>query len=352
MNADRGKRVVVIGLGGIGSFFVPLLARIPGMQHITLIDRDSYDASNLRSQNIFRCDIGESKVAVQARRLRTVSPQLEVAAVAARVEDVPLGAMRADLIVACVDSRLSRQTINELAFHLGIPHWLDAGVLDSEQLARVNVYSPSDDAPCLECAFSAEDYRSLETEYPCGAGPAAETHSDSGPVVASLAATLLAGECRKLLCDDAPHAAIGRQVTVDLRTHRLLLTSFRRNPNCRFDHRRWQIEPLHCALQRLTLGEALDLTGRLRVAGHRFVRQLVCPGCGFRLDGLRLNRPKAQCRICGARMISPDFDSMADQLDASLPDECLSRSLSRIGLLPGDVVCGAGKNFELVQEAL
>jgi len=351
MNAEQGWRVVVVGCGAIGSFLVALLARVPGVAHLTLVDPDTYQLANLRSQNIYRCDVGELKVAAQARRARALNPQLEVTAIPTVVEDVPLGMLRADLIVACGDSLGARLSINELAWRLRTS-WIDAGVLESEKLARVNVYVPAADFPCLECALSDEDYTLLDAEYPCGAGGAAEQPSDTSAALASLAASLAAIECQKMLGGDEQHAAIGRQVTVDARTHRMLSTSFRRTPGCRFDHAGWEIVPLRCSLQRLTVAEALAIIGPMRVAGHRFARALVCPQCGFRLDGLRLDRPKARCVKCGARMIAPGFDALLDHLDTSLPQECLCRSLAQVGFRSGDVVCGTEKQVELLAEVI
>jgi len=351
MPRDNGKHILQVGCGAIGSFLEELLARMPNVARITLVDHDTYQESNLRRQHINRGDVGQLKVAVLARRLRAANPQLDVTAIPAAVEDVPLGVLRADLILACVDSRLARQTINETAWRLRSP-WIDSGVLESEALARVNVYAPAADAACLECAWSSDDYKSLESEYPCGATVGAERPSDTSSALASLASSLLAIECQKMLSGDESHAAIGRQVTVDARSLRLLSTSFRRNPRCSFDHASWEIVPLRCSLRRFTVADALAITGRLRVAGHRFARALVCPACGFRLDGLCLDRPKARCTKCRARMTPPDFGGLLDQLDASLPVECLSRTLAQVGLRSGDVVCGAEKQFELLTEGV
>ena len=348
MQRERSLHIAVVGLGAIGSQLLPLLARMLGLAHLTLIDPQSFAEGNLHGQNIFRCDIGDLKVAAMARRALAINPDLEVTALPAAVEDLPLAALRADLLVACVDSRLARLNVNEIAFRLGIP-WIDTGVLGVAHLARVTVNFPGANEPCAECSMDARDYALLEYEYPCGARVASQAPSDTTAVLASLAASLAANECQKLLVGDRQYAAVG-QVTVDARTHRMFSTAFRRNPDCRFDHRRWEIAPLHCSLQRLTIARALASTAPLRVAGHRFVRQSVCTKCGLRFDGLRLDRPKSRCPKCGARMIAPAFDAMVDRLDHSLPPECLDRTLAQIGLRAGDVVCAADRYYELLPE--
>jgi molybdopterin/thiamine biosynthesis adenylyltransferase len=351
MSPAEGLHVVVVGAGAIGSFAIYLVARVPGVARITLVDPDRYTESNLRGQNIFRCDLGEFKVAVHACRLRAAFPRIAVTAIPMPVGEVPIGLLRADLILACVDSRLARQTINFVASRLGVP-WIDSGVLESEKLARVNIYAPGVSSPCLECAWGENDYALIEAEYPCGAPGAAVASSDTSAELASLAASLLAIECSKMLSGDEQHAAIGRQVTVDARTHRMISTVFRRNPDCRFCHGSWESVPLRRSLRRFSVSDALAVMGRVSVPGHRFVRSTVCPQCSIRVEGLRLDRPQARCRECGARMIAPSFDAMLAQLDSSLPQEDQGRSLAQIGLCHGDVVCGTEKQFELLGEGL
>ena len=46
--------VIIVGLGGIGSAVVPLVARLPGIASMILIDPDFYAESNLSSQTIHR----------------------------------------------------------------------------------------------------------------------------------------------------------------------------------------------------------------------------------------------------------------------------------------------------------
>ena len=52
------KSVTLIGAGGnIGSHLVPHLGRMPGVERITLVDRDIYEERNLFSQDILPGDI-------------------------------------------------------------------------------------------------------------------------------------------------------------------------------------------------------------------------------------------------------------------------------------------------------
>lgn len=346
-----GLRVVVVGLGAIGSFFVALLARLPWVGRVTLVDFDRYTDANLRSQLIYGCDEGELKAAAQARRMRAANPRLEVCAIPERVENVPMGRLRGDLIVGCTDTKVSRQFLSELAFRLGVP-FVDSGVLGAQHLARASVFFPGPGAPCGECGWDAAAYALLETEYPCGWPAASAAPSDTGAVLAALAAGLLANECEKLVAAGGLRTAAGFQVTLDAGTLRLTTTSFTRASTCRFDHVAWQIAPLRRPLRAFTVADALAVSGAFRVPGHRFTLCSSCPRCGHRLYGLRLDRPRAVCSACGVRMTAPEFGALLDELTPSLQPEHLGRSLAQIGLMDGDVLVGTDKKFELVAEDL
>lgn len=340
-----GKRITLIGVGNIGSHNAAHLARMPGVTGVTLVDPDRYTPENLATQSIYPRDSSRPKAIVMAARLRRINPQLKAVPIVAAVEDVPLGRLRADVILAALDRRRARQNVNEIAWRLGVP-WCDAGVMGQEMLARVNVYLPGMDTPCLECAWDRQDYDAIEQEYICGAGPQ-DTPSNSTSALGALAGALLAIECGKLLAGDIGHSAAGRQVTFDARHHKLLATSFRRNPSCLFDHQTWHIEPLPCRPWRTTLAEAMEWGSGVAVAGHRFVRALACPACGVREDGLRLERPVPHCPECGRRMAPPGFDAL-DRLDGRCPEEFRACTLAQVGIRAGDVIDVGGRRIEIM----
>jgi hypothetical protein len=339
-----GRTIVVAGAGGvIGSHFVPHLARMSEVERVVLIDRDTYEPRNVANQDILPRDVGRPKVLVQARRMVKIRPNLEVVAIHAPLESVPMGTWRSSLIVACLDSRAARQAVNEKAWHTGAP-WLDSGVLASESLARVNIYTPAAGAPCLECAWSTDDYRLLEQQYPCDGVAQVPGPTGAPSALGALAAAMLALECHKMLSGDFDRAAIGRQVTLNPRWHQSSVTQFRRNPRCRFDHATWSMESLACDIHALRLADLLSENGAARVPGQRFVRRRLCRGCGrekrtFHLEG-SLGAGFLRCGACGKLMTTPGFD-VVESLDRDLPPDVLRLSLAGAGLRYGDVVqCG------------
>ena len=70
-------------------------------------------------------------------------------------------------ILAALDSRQARQVVNQAAWRLGVP-WIDTGVNAAQGLlARVGVFVPGPDGPCLECGWSARTYDLIEQAHPC-----------------------------------------------------------------------------------------------------------------------------------------------------------------------------------------
>ena len=355
-----GKSVVVVGAGGqIGSHLVPHLGRMAAVGRVTLVDRDVYEPSNLRTQDITPHDVGRRKAAVQARRLRRINPALRVAAITEEVERVPLGLLRADVILACLDSRRARQYVNQSAWRLGVT-WVDSGVEAGELLARVNVYAPGVDSPCLECAWDERDYAALEQAYPCS-GSVEQTYPTGAPSsLGALAASLQAIECEKILTGQAERAVVGRQVLIGAAHHRHFVTSYRRNPDCRFyGPETWKIRKLRLRAAELSLSQAIDLAGRgvagarlksLRVEGTPFVRALTCAGCGrsrrlLRLQS-RLRAAERECAGCGRRMEAAGRELLARLDAAALPERQLARTLHSLGLRRGDVFSVGTRDVE------
>ena len=346
-----GKSVVVVGAGGnIGSHLVPHLGRMPQIGRVTLIDKDVYEAGNLRSQDINARDVGKLKALVQARKLRQINPALCVEAISDAVERVPLGVLRADVILGCLDSRIARQHVNQFAWRLGVS-LVDAGVEAGGLLARVNVYVPGADSPCLECAWDDRDYEALEQIYACHGVTASVAATNAPSGLGALAASLQAIECQKLLSGQTERAAVSKQVLVDALYHKHFVTAFRRNPHCRFSgHEVWHIQKLNRAMEDLTLAEALQL-GRvgtresgpcaLRIEGKPIVKRLTCPACGavralFKLE-CSLRAAQTKCPKCGRRMLAAGRDVLERLSAAVVSRNVLGRSLASLGLRSGEV---------------
>jgi tRNA threonylcarbamoyladenosine dehydratase len=74
----RQLHVMVIGLGGVGSFAAEFLARA-GVGRMTIVDGDTVDLTNTNRQlPALHSTVGQSKAAVMAARMRDINPALEL----------------------------------------------------------------------------------------------------------------------------------------------------------------------------------------------------------------------------------------------------------------------------------
>ncbi len=345
-NRARRGRLVLIGLGLLGSHLVPHLARLGSLlKELVLIDDDIYDSSNLVGQDITPKDVGHRKVAVQWRRLEAIHPGLSVRAIGHRLEAVPWGRLRADALVSCLDSRRARQLVNEIAWRLGVP-WIDAGVRAEQRLVRVSAYRPAAEAPCLECAWDGRDYDALEAVHACSKQDFRTGGSSS---LGGVAAGLLALECEKLLGEGRVGPLFSSRVVLELEHHHHDRTHFTRNPQCRFDHERWTIEPLTIDRERSSLGDlfqtALEIVGKgpvaIRVAETGWTTELTCLRCGGGVSELgvvgRSSGRRSRCRHCDRDLLPNPAHTHAWLAPDDAPD-LLDRSLRSLRVRTGDIV--------------
>lgn len=235
LDRDRLRRasVLIAGAGNIGSPLASFIAR-SGICLLKVVDRDTVEAKNVATQDYRLKDVGRSKAAVLAERLRAQLPGLAVEPYRLDLRDFPLGRGNVDLILGALDSRLARQTlVSEIAWPLGIPV-VDGGVGEGLR-GRVQVFVPNADTACLECGWGTADYRLLAAEYPCVPGADAEAPSTAAPAFLGAAvASVMAAEAIRVLGGEIPAEA--QEIAFDLFHRRHLVTRLRRNPRCRFDH--------------------------------------------------------------------------------------------------------------------
>ena len=344
-----GRTVTVVGLGNIGSHLAPHLARLPGLSRVLLVDKGRYDDTNIRSQAVTASQVGRSKAQVQGLQLKRINPALGVAAIAGPVEAIPLGRLRADVILACVDSRAARQYLNQAARRLGVP-LVDAGVQPEGSLVRVSVFRPGDAHACLECTWDQADYDAIEQTYPCGVDGGDGAPTGAPAHLGALAAAVQAFECQRLLEASIGQADGSYEIVIGAAAHRYQVTRFARNRACRLpDHEAWAVRTIRRPPRELSAVEALALGGSttadggacLRLDGVPFIVALTCLGCGRRTPSWRLRRAitgrETVCRFCGGRLEAAGPDLVAALASDSTPAKTLARSLEAFGFQRGDI---------------
>lgn len=80
LEALENKKVMVVGLGGVGGYVVEALTRM-GIGHFILIDHDVVSESNINRQLIATYQtIGQKKINVMKERMLTIQPEVDVKA--------------------------------------------------------------------------------------------------------------------------------------------------------------------------------------------------------------------------------------------------------------------------------
>jgi tRNA threonylcarbamoyladenosine dehydratase len=100
-------RVLVAGIGGVGSYAIEALARA-GVGNLALVDSDTVHPSNINRQlHALTTTVGKSKVAVMAERLMQINPNLKVTSLQVLItpETVPdLLVTGYDLVLDAIDT--------------------------------------------------------------------------------------------------------------------------------------------------------------------------------------------------------------------------------------------------------
>ncbi|MGV3626005.1 MAG: HesA/MoeB/ThiF family protein [Archangium sp.] len=148
----RPSRVLIIGMGGLGCPVSLSLARA-GVSHLTIVDADTVDLSNLHRQPWHHdADLGRPKVTSAAEKLRARFPSLAVEPLQQRVSAENAEALfRAhDLVVDATDGVNTKFLLSDASVLTGVP-LIYGGVLRFEGLAmRIQP-----DGPCLRCLFES-----------------------------------------------------------------------------------------------------------------------------------------------------------------------------------------------------
>jgi molybdopterin/thiamine biosynthesis adenylyltransferase len=123
---NLGKtKVVIVGVGGIGSHIVQQLAFL-GIYNMCLIDNDILDETNKnRLIGVFDDDIeGTKKTDIAVRLIHSINPKCNVKTINEEVPSkVTLHALKeSGLIFGCVDNDGARLFINQLSLAYNIPY--------------------------------------------------------------------------------------------------------------------------------------------------------------------------------------------------------------------------------------
>lgn len=212
---------LIIGAGGLGSP-VALYLGSAGVGHLTVVDHDHVDATNLQRQIAHtQARVGLSKVESIAQAVAAINPEIRVTPVQARADAALLDALvpQADVVLDCSDNFATRQTVNAACVRYGKPLVSGAAIRFDGQ---VSVYDPrADQTPCYACVFDPD---AAFEETLCA------TMGVFAPLV-GIIGTIQAAEALKLLSGTGTSLA-GRLLMLDGRRMAWDEVRLPRNPEC------------------------------------------------------------------------------------------------------------------------
>jgi molybdopterin/thiamine biosynthesis adenylyltransferase len=212
---------LVIGAGGLGSPVALYLASA-GVGHITLVDHDVVDATNLQRQIAHTLTrVGSHKAHSAREAMEAINPDPQITTVLQRADDALLNQLvpNAQVVLDCTDNFATRHAINRACVRHGVPLVSGAAIRFDGQLS---VYDPRDPlSPCYACVFP--ENQDME-EVRCA------TMGVFAPLV-GIIGTMQAAEALKVLSGMGSQL-VGRLLMLDGRSMAFTDIRMGRHPGC------------------------------------------------------------------------------------------------------------------------
>ena len=181
----RSKRVMICGIGGVGSYAAEALGRA-GVGHITLVDFDDICLTNVNRQiHATPTTVGMSKVEVMARRLREINSDAEILALKSFFSEknaVQLMSPKPDYVLDAIDHFTAKIALITTCREQGIQVISSMGAANKLDPAQIHVADISATKNCrmarsmrkllrqrgiesgVNVVYSTEEHRPLATD--------------------------------------------------------------------------------------------------------------------------------------------------------------------------------------------
>jgi len=147
------SRVLVVGLGGLGSPAVLYLAAA-GVGKLVIGDGDTLDITNLQRQILFDTHgVGDSKAELAEERLTSLNPEVDLEVIDQQLtnEELEEYIPEVDLVLDCSDNLETRRVVNRICQQQGVPLVAAAAIRWEGHLMVFDFRQP--DTPCYECLY-------------------------------------------------------------------------------------------------------------------------------------------------------------------------------------------------------
>jgi molybdopterin/thiamine biosynthesis adenylyltransferase len=154
-------RALVIGAGGLGSPAAMYLASA-GVGHITIIDNDQVDLTNLQRQIAHNMErVGQPKAESARQTLLAINPGINVTALVERADAARLSELvsQSDVVLDCTDNFATRHAVNRACVAHRVPLVSGAAIRFDAQISVFDPRGHDDDGqagaalPCYSCLF-------------------------------------------------------------------------------------------------------------------------------------------------------------------------------------------------------
>jgi molybdopterin-synthase adenylyltransferase len=258
----RASRVVVVGCGALGTVAVDLLARA-GVGHITIVDRDFVEISNLQRQLLFEeadANSGAPKAVAAAQAVGWINSEVVVEPVVADVtpDNVEQFVKQAQVVLDGTDNFETRYLLNDACVKRGVP-WIYGGAIGSTGISMTILPG---ETPCFRCAFPDPPQ--------AGALATCETAGVLSSTILTVAAIQWT-EAVKLIVGERDHVRKGLAIFDLWSSEHRYADQLKRRPDCTC-----------CGQRRFEFLEARATSRTASLCGRDAVQ--VSPGQAMRLD--------------------------------------------------------------------
>ena len=159
------SHVMVVGLGGVGSFAAEFIAR-SGVGKMTIIDGDTVDPTNRNRQLVaLATNHGQSKAEIMATRLREINPEIELTVIGEFMQPEMVEkqlALKPDYVIDAIDSITPKLTFLSLAVRENIRIVSSMGAGGKLDPTKLHV---ADISKTHHCPFAQQIRKQLKTDF-------------------------------------------------------------------------------------------------------------------------------------------------------------------------------------------
>jgi len=158
----KNLHVLVIGLGGVGSYAAEFLARA-GVGRMTIVDGDTVDLTNTNRQlPALHSTVGQSKAAIMAARMLDINPELDLTVREEFFSPVHIKTMQFheyDYVFDCIDSVQPKQYVIVACKQQGVRVVSSMGAGGRVDPSKVQV---ADISETFNCPFAQQVRKGLK----------------------------------------------------------------------------------------------------------------------------------------------------------------------------------------------